>query len=88
MHLYAAGKEVNSNEADLSRFGANLDQWTTLRVETKDQKMSLFVNDIVAASFVFPNSPSGIVGVQYRFNGVGAVRNTWFENKSGRIVMD
>lgn len=88
MHLYVAGKKLNSKEADLSGFGADLNQWTTLRAETVNKKMNLFVNNILAASLVFPDSPSGIVGVQYRFNGTGAVRNTWFENKSKRIVMD
>ena len=88
MHLYAAGKELKSREADLSGFGADLNEWTTLRVQTKNKKMNFIVNNILAASFVFPNMPSGIVGVQYRFNGVGAVRDTWFENKSGRIVMN
>lgn len=88
MRLYAAGKELNSQEADLSGFGADLTRWTTLRVETKDKRMDIFVNSALAASFVFPHDPSGIVGLQYRFNGVGAVRNTWFENKSGKKIMD
>ncbi|MEO6455297.1 MAG: hypothetical protein ABIN97_14550 [Ginsengibacter sp.] len=88
IRLYAAGKELKSKEADLSGFGANLNEWTTIRVETKNKKMNFIVNNMLAASFVFPNDPSGIVGVQYRFNGIGAVRNTWFENKSGRVVMD
>jgi hypothetical protein len=87
LHLFAAGKGLKSQEADLSGFGADLTQWTTLRVETKDKKMNFFVNKVLAASFVFPNIPTGIVGVQYRFNGVGSVRNTWFENKSGRITL-
>jgi hypothetical protein len=88
MFLYAAGKYLNSKQADLSGFGADLNQWTKLRVETKDKKMSFYVNNALASSFVFPNDPTGIVGVQYRFNGVGAARNTWFENKSGKIIMD
>ncbi len=88
MFLYAAGKELKSKEADLSGFGANLNQWTTLRVETKNKKMNFILNNILAASFIFPHDPSGIVGVQYRFNGAGAVRNTWLENKNGRIAMN
>ena len=88
MHLYAAGIELKSKESDLSGFGADLNQWTTLKVETKDKKMDFFVNNVLATSLVFPDAPTGIVGLQYRFSGVGAVRNTWFENKNGRIVMD
>jgi hypothetical protein len=86
--LYAAGKRLQSTEADLSGFGADLNQWTTLRVETENKKMNFFVNRVLAASFVFPNNPTGIVGVQYRFNGVGAVRNTWFENKTKKQLLN
>jgi hypothetical protein len=88
LSLYAAGKQLNSREADLSGFGADLNQWTTLRVESKEKNMRFYVNNILAASLAFPNNPTGIVGVQYRFNGTGAARNTWFENGSGRISLD
>ena len=86
--LYAAGKRLQSKEADLSGFGADLNQWTTLRIETTNKKMNFFVNKVLAASFIFPHDPTGIVGVQYRFNGVGAVRNTWFENKTKKQVLN
>src|SRR5205085_4376713 len=46
MSLYAAGKGLNSKEADLSGFGADLNEWTKLRVETEDKKMNFFVNNI------------------------------------------
>ena len=88
MYLYAAGKELKSKAADLSGFGADLNKWTTMKVESVNKQMSFYVNGIKAASFIFPNNPSGIVGVQYRFNGTGAVHNTWFENKKGRINLD
>ena len=34
LRLYAQGKTVTSKEADLSGFGADLNQWTTLKIET------------------------------------------------------
>jgi hypothetical protein len=78
LRLYAAGKGVQSKEADLSKFGCNLNEWTKLKVVTKDAKMTFYVNDVQAFSFKFPNPPTGIVGVQYRFNGPGAVKDTRF----------
>ncbi len=86
--LYAAGKQLDSREADLSGFGADLSEWTTLRVECRSRAMQIFVNDRPAASFTFPNDPSGIVGLQYRFDGTGAVKDTWFEDENGKILMD
>ncbi|MET0243314.1 MAG: hypothetical protein ABW174_07595 [Flavitalea sp.] len=81
LSLYAAGAEANSKTADLSRFGCDLNKWTTLRVECAEKKMSFFVNGIKAHSLTFPNPPTGIVGVQYRFTGPAAVKDTRFSSE-------
>jgi hypothetical protein len=83
--LAFCGNYLTSKTADLSRFGADLTQWTKLRIETIDKKASIFVNGNKAYSLQFPNKPTGIVGVQIRFNGTGAVKDTWFENK-GKVT--
>ncbi|WP_128548667.1 hypothetical protein [Larkinella soli] len=80
LNLYFCGKGLNSREADLSRLGADLSQWTKLRVEAVDQHVTLHVNGLKACELTFPNPPTGIVGLQYRFNGLGAVKDTRFEH--------
>lgn len=74
--LYAAGAVVQSKDADLSKFGCDLNQWAKLKVETKDRHMRFFVNGEEAYKVTFPNAPADIVGVQYRFSGTGAVKDT------------
>lgn len=86
MHLYFCGKALDSEEADLSKFGADLSQWTQLRVESHNKNVSIFVNGQKAYSLIFPNEPKGVVGVQYRFSGVGAVMDTWFESNGNKIL--
>jgi hypothetical protein len=76
--LYAAGATVKSRDADLSKFGCDLDQWVTLRVEVKDRHMQFIVNGQTAYALTFPNAVTDIVGLQYRFNGTGAVKDTRF----------
>jgi hypothetical protein len=78
LHLYAAGADVSSRDADLSGFGCDLTQWTTLKVESRNRQMRFLVNGREAWSFRFPHEPEDIVGVQYRFTGVCAVRNARF----------
>lgn len=85
--LYAAGKQMMSKTEDLSGLGADLSEWTTLKVICKNKDMEVFVNGKKAIALTIPNKPAGIVGVQYRFNGVGAVKDTWFENDSGKRVL-
>jgi hypothetical protein len=77
--LYFCGASAQSEDDDLSKFGCDLNQWTKLRVETIDKHATIFVNEEEAYSMTFPNTPTGVVGVQYRFNGVGAVKDTRFE---------
>jgi hypothetical protein len=79
LNLYACGKNLNSKDTDLSALGCDLREWNTLKVETVNKQMTVYVNDRKACSFVFPHDPTGIVGVQYRFNGPGAVKDTKFK---------
>ncbi|SKB81352.1 hypothetical protein [Dyadobacter psychrophilus] len=89
LKMYVAGKMFDSKFADLSGFGANLSEWTKLRVTCKDKNMRILVNNKEALKFTFPNSPTGIVGLQYRFHGIAAVKDTWFKDGDGRrIEMD
>lgn len=83
--LYVAGKMIESSDTDLSAFGADLNQWVTLKVEAKNHLIHFFVNDKEAYSLPFSHQPSAIIGIEYRFNGTGAVKNTKFI-KDGQIT--
>jgi hypothetical protein len=81
LNVWACGKGLTSKDTDLSRLGCNLSEWNNLRVETVNKQVSVYVNGQLACSFAFPNDPTGIVGVQYRFNGPGAVKGAKFTAK-------
>lgn len=87
LSLYAAGASVSSRDADLSRLGCDLTQWVKLRVVTKNRHMQFFVNDSIAAELRFPHFPTEIVGLQYRFSGTAAVKDTRFKRDSAVIEL-
>ena len=78
LQIYYCGAGAKAADTDLSKFGADLTQWTTLRVETVNKHVIFFVNGEKAYELDFPNDPTGVVGVQYRFDGVGSVKDTRF----------
>ncbi|HEY1202874.1 MAG TPA: hypothetical protein VGE79_17945, partial [Niastella sp.] len=86
LSLYFCGAQAESKTSDLSGFGCDLTQWTSLRVEVVNRAATIYVNNKKAYSFLFPNKPTGIVGVQYRFNGAAAVKETRF--KAGNKVYE
>jgi hypothetical protein len=85
LSLYAAGIAVSSRNADLSGFGCDLTQWTNLRVTSSHRHLTFFVNGKPAYTANFPNNPTDIVGVQYRFSGTCAVRNARFTTANHTI---
>jgi hypothetical protein len=88
LKLYFCGTGVESKSADLSGFGCDLTQWTSLRVETVNKTATIYVNNKKAYTLTFPNKPTGIVGVQYRFNGPAATKETRFMARGKVWEMD
>lgn len=86
--LYFCGIHAESRSADLSGFGCDLTQWTSLRVETVNKTATIYVNGTKAYTLTFPNSAAGIVGVQFRFNGAAAVKETRFIDRDRVYEMD
>ena len=85
LSLYAAGAGATSRNADLSGFGCDLTQWTTLRVTSSHRHLTFLVNGKPAWSVNFPDDPTDIIGVQYRFSGTCAVKNARFTNGNRTI---
>lgn len=84
--LAAYGQYVESKKEDLSGFGCNPKEWTKLRIECRQGQMTFYVNNHRAYTTKILNTATEIVGVQYRFNGTGAVRNTWLEGKKSKVI--
>lgn len=63
LSLYADGETVQSKDADLSKFGCDLNQWVKLRVESKNKHMRFFINGEEAYSHSFSNAPTDIIGL-------------------------
>lgn len=83
--LAAFGYFVESKKADLSGFGTDPKTWTNLKIVCKNGLMKFHLNHRQVYAVQIPHKATEIVGLQYRFSGGGAVRNTWLEGKSGRI---
>ncbi|WP_428659732.1 hypothetical protein [Runella sp.] len=86
IYLAAYGHYVQSTKEDLSGFGCDPKEWTTLKVECKNGLMKFYVNNSMVHQAQMPNKATEIVGVQYRFNGMGAIRSTWLQGTTGKIL--
>ena len=85
IYLSAYGYYASSQQEDLSGFGCNPLEWTKLKVVCKDGKTQFYINNQLIYTAQIRNKASEIVGVQYRFNGPAAIRNTWLQGKDHKI---
>jgi hypothetical protein len=81
-----AGFYKQAKFSDLSGFGANLNNWTKLKIECKNRHAVFYVNGKKAYDLDCPHNPKGIVGVQYRFVGAGEIKYSRFWDGKGREV--
>jgi hypothetical protein len=86
LRLAFAGAYYTSRHDDLSKFGCDLTEWTKLKIVCQNKHARIFINDQLAFELDAPNKPVGIVGVQYRFNGVAEIRYSRFWDRTGKLI--
>jgi hypothetical protein len=87
VYIYAYGSGTSSDKEDLSGLGCNLHEWAKLKIVCKDKHIRFSINDKQIYTTEIKNPPAEIVGVQYRFKGVGAVRNTRLSGSGNEEVV-
>lgn len=86
INLAAFGFYASSRKADLSGFGCHPTEWTRLRVHCRSGMMRFYVNQRLVYQARIRDRVAEIIGVQVRFNGPGAVRNTWLQGATGKVL--
>jgi hypothetical protein len=76
-------KGISGKSADLSAFGCDMSQWVKVRCEAKDNKAQIFVNDNIAFETSVDDKPKKIVGLLYRFQGTGSIKNVKLSRATG-----
>lgn len=86
LFLAAFGIGVSSQTEDLSGIGSDLNNW--VKVTYINKKISFYINEKLAFETEVPNNPVDIVGVQYRFEGPGTIRNTRLKSGEKEVIFD
>jgi len=76
LFLGGFGVGTNSQEEDLSGLGSELNDWVKVKVTCVDREIRFYANGKLVYQNRIANPATEIVGVQYRFEGPGGVRNT------------
>ncbi len=81
--VYKSGKEN-----DLSMFGTDVYQWQTLQLKVIDKKAEVFLNGTKVYEQVFEDNFGRIVGLDYRFSGLGEIDYVRLKEAGGELVYE
>jgi hypothetical protein len=75
LRLLNGGYFISGKDHDLSGFGTDLSQWVKVSCHSIPGKIQYFVNDKLIYESPRPLYDENIVGIGYRFQGTGSVKN-------------
>jgi hypothetical protein len=88
LRLGLGEKTITSAESDLSAFGGDLNNWTDVRCEVRNNRASIFINGLKAYEANIEAAATEVLGVNYSFEGTGAIDHTRLSHLDGRAVLE
>jgi hypothetical protein len=73
--LFAFNRQISGKKNNLSNFGVDSTDYIQLKCISKDQKLTILVNENHAYTFDVPKPRSKIIGVCFFFEGAGSVKD-------------
>ncbi len=77
------GKQENP-----AALGVNLSDWVDITIEFKGEAGKLYVNNQFAYKLNYAFHPKKIIGLRYRFKGVGEVKSVKLSKGDGKVVYE
>lgn len=71
---------------DPSGLGVDFRDWVDLRLSFEGQSGRLFINDAFVTNLAYAYEPKELIGIRYRFQGVGHVASMTLANKEGDVI--
>lgn len=81
-------KFISGNDNDLSAFGTDLSDWQEVTLKVKEKLATVFLNGEQIYEVGFENDFGKIVGVDYRFSGLGDLDYLRFKNPDEMLVFE
>lgn len=82
LSLFAFNEMIDGKKTDLSGFGVDFKDYAQIKCVSKNQKLDIFVNDVLAYRLDVPTSENKIIGIAYFFEGAGSIKDLEFKNSN------
>lgn len=77
---------LSGKDADLSGFGLDSPGWASVACRSTGRDIRFFVNEHLACTLPLPSRASGVVGIEFVFQGTGSVRHVRLSNNDHIVL--
>ena len=88
LYLVAGNKEVSGRDNDLSSLGTDLSVWKSIRIGIKDRLVFVEIEGKNTYQVAYSEEIGDIIGLRYRFQGKGRIRNVSLARGAGEVVLE
>lgn len=86
LNLLASEREIPGRNNDLSSLGTDLSMWQHISIRGDDGLISISIDRRLVYEVTYEESIGDIVGLRYRFEGKGSVRNVLLSSEEGVVA--
>lgn len=81
-------KWIHGRNNDLSMFGCDMSQWNEIQCHIQDRRVQISLNNHIIYNTEYQNPAGGVMGVNFRFFGCGAVDHVRLMDGNNRIAFE
>ncbi len=79
---------LSGKEHDLSAFGTDLSRYTDLEIKVRSKKIFVSINDNLVYEGEYSETMGRLVGLRYRFLGVGEVASFTLQDQASTSILE
>lgn len=88
LEAFIGGSYMSGRNHDLSAFGTDVHEWQVLALTVEDKQATVFLNGVPVLEQRFSEDFGDVVGVDYRFSGLGDVDYLRLRRIDGSVVYE
>ena len=81
IRLYVPNTELNGKTENLSMFGTSTEEWTHLKIQSKQEELFIFINGQEVKKLPLEMKRKRLIGLRFRFEGTGWIKDVKLNDK-------
>lgn len=88
LNLSLGDTYLQGKRYDLSPLGCNLSNWVEFKLEVREKKCEIYIDNELRMTKSFSADLGNVVGIKFKFNGIGEVDDVRLSNIDDKVIFE